>query len=108
MLFRSRYARGGERAAQGALWAKQYGYEDVNKFLEDFDYGGSLGLADNAEFQYLYENAARKLLMRHLKDAGGDAVQAAAVWHGGPSWQTAKSKNDTLAYIARMRKLMGA
>lgn len=104
---RKRYAKGGAKAAQGALWAKQYGYESVDQFLADFDYGGNLGLGDNPEFQYLYENVARKLLRQHLKDAGGDFIEAASVWHGGTNWKRAGSKADTIAYRAKMQKLMG-
>ena len=105
---KAKYMPGGSKAHMGALWAKSYGYGDnVEAFLNDFDYGGTLGLAKNPEFQYLYENVARKLLKKHLADAGGNMVKAAAVWHGGRNWKQAPSAGDTLAYMDRMKQLLG-
>ena len=101
---RVNYQAGGTKHGIAQKWAKEYGYEDVESFLNDFDYGGTLGLADDADFQVLYESFARKLLNKHLKDAGGDMVAAAAVWHGGPTG----AGKTTEQYKQKMRKLMEA
>lgn len=98
---RVKYQEGGAKHGQAVSWAKSYGYEDVQSFLDAFDYGGNLGLSNDAEFQVLYESFARKMLNKHLKDAGGDPFKAARVWHGGP--KGAGKKTDM--YEQKVRKL---
>ena len=101
---RKNYQAGGARHGLAQRWAKQYGYEnDVESFLNDFDYGGTYGLAEDADFQVLYESMARKLLNKTLKDAGGDVVQAAGVWHGGPKGAGA----STEMYKNKVRRILG-
>ena len=96
---RAKYEAGGSKHARGKKWAKQYGYDNVQSFLDDFDYGGTYGLADDEDFQMLYESFGRKLLVQHLKDANGDAERAAAVWYAGPK---AGKKSD--GYVKKFRK----
>lgn len=98
---RVKYQSGGAKHGQAVAWAKAYGYEDVESFLDAFDYGGNLGLSNDAEFQVLYESLARKMLNRHLKDAGGDPFKAARQWHGGP--KGAGKKTDM--YEQKVRKV---
>ena len=100
---RSMYEQGGGLNVQARAWARQFGYEDVKTFLDDFDYGGSLGLGDNLEFQMGYETAARKLLARTLKDNNGDAEKAAAEWHGGKGWEKAAHRKRTESYLRKYR-----
>lgn len=101
---RVNYQAGGSRHSLAQRWAKEYGYEgDVESFLNDFDYGGTYGLAEDADFQVLYESMARKLLNKTLKDAGGDVVKAAGVWHGGPKG----AGKSTEMYKQKVRRLLG-
>lgn len=102
---RQAYSKGGSNAAYGSFMASAYGYEDVEEFLDDFDYGGTLGLGEDPQFKLHYENIARKMLKQTLKDAGGDAKEAASVWHGGANWKTASSKADTKRYREKFDKL---
>lgn len=102
---RGLYEKGGLKHGLANRWAKQYGFESTDKFLDAFDYGGDLGLSDDGDFQTLYEGFARKLLNKHLKDAGGDDVEAASVWHGGPNWKT-KHKASTNQYRDKYNKLI--
>lgn len=81
---RADYQTGGSKYSAAQKWAKEYGYSDVESFLDDFDYGGTYGLAEDSDFQVLYESFARKLLNKTLEKAGGDMVKAGGVWHGGP------------------------
>lgn len=98
---RSKYESGGAKHGQAVSWAQSYGYETVTEFLDDFDYGGSLGLGNDAQFQVLYESFARRMLNRHLKDANGDPFKAARQWHGGP--KGAGKKTDM--YEQKVRKI---
>tara|TARA_R110000772_G_scaffold145332_2_gene255168 strand:- start:247 stop:1071 length:825 start_codon:yes stop_codon:yes gene_type:complete len=100
------YAQGGSDNAQARVWAKRYGYDDVEGFLNAFDYGGDFGLADDAEFAQSYEGFSRKMLQDHLKGAKGDEVLAAQRWHGGMDFATAKSKKGTAAYKKKYEALM--
>ena len=104
---RAKYARGGLRYGQARKWATQYGFDNVDEFLDAFDYGGDFGLSEDGDFMVQYENIARKLMRKHLQDANGDPLKAAAVWHGGPSWQRAKHRKQTEHYIAKYRRLTG-
>lgn len=104
---RKKYEKGGLRYGQARKWATQYGFDDVNSFLDAFDYGGDFGLSEDGDFMVQYENIGRKLLRKHLTEAGGDAVQAAAVWHGGPNWKRGKHRKQTQAYISKYRSLTG-
>jgi hypothetical protein len=99
---RVKYEAGGAKHAQGKAWATAYGYETVEEFLDDFDYGGTLGLGNDAQFQVLYESFARKMLNQHLRDANGDVLKAAAVWHGGPKG----AGKTTKQYVEKVRRLM--
>lgn len=101
---RAAYQQGGAKHELAVQWAAAYGYADVDKFLNDFNYGGSLGLEGNGEFLVLYESFARKLLNKHLEDANGDMVAAAAVWHGGPKG----AGKATQLYKQKMRRLLEA
>ena len=98
---RSKYESGGAKHGQAVAWAQSYGYETVTQFLDDFDYGGSLGLGNDAQFQVLYESFARRMLNRHLRDAGNDPFKAARMWHGGP--KGAGKKTDM--YESKVRKI---
>ena len=98
---RSKYEASGRLHGQAQAWAKSYGYETVKEFLDDFDYGGTLGLGNDAEFQVLYESFARKMLNKHLKDAGNDPFKAARIWHGGPKG----AGNKTKMYEQKVRKI---
>jgi len=102
---RKRYEKGGLKRGLANRWAKQYGFESTADFLDAFDYGGDLGLSDDGDFQTLYEGIGRKLLNKHLKDAGGDEVEAAGVWHGGPNWRK-KNKSSTEQYIDKYNRLV--
>lgn len=99
---RAKYQKGGEKYGIALQWAKGYDYENVEAFLDDFDYGGTLGLADDGDFQVLYESMARKLLNHTLKQAGGDMVEAAALWHGGPKG----AGKTTEMYKQKMKRLL--
>lgn len=102
---RAAYEPGGRKHAMALRWAQQYGYDNVKTFLDDFDYGGTLGLSNNGQFQVMYENIGRKLLQQHLKDADGNGQQAAAVWHGGPKWKNSTHKGTTQQYINKYNRL---
>lgn len=102
---RLQYEKGGLKHGLANRWAKQYGYESTDKFLDAFDYGGDMGLSDDGDFQTLYEGVARKLLNKHLKDAGGDELEAASVWHGGPNWSR-KNKSTTSQYRDKYSRLI--
>lgn len=102
---RKRYEKGGLKHGLANRWAKQYGFESTDEFLDAFDYGGDLGLSDDGDFQTLYEGISRKLLNKHLKDAGGDEVEAAAVWHGGNDWKK-KHKSSTEQYVEKYKRLI--
>jgi hypothetical protein len=103
---RKAYSRGGSNAAYGAFMADAYGYDDVEEFLDDFDYGGTLGLGVDANFKVQYENVARKMLKQTLKDAGGDQLEAASVWHGGTNWRKSKAhRKYTDQYRMKFGKL---
>ncbi|AUR83390.1 hypothetical protein NVP1034O_27 [Vibrio phage 1.034.O._10N.261.46.B7] len=101
---RKRYEKGGAGHAKAKQWAKKYGYENVDEFLDAFDYGGDMGLAEDADWQVHYENFGRKMLNKHLKDAGGDEIEAATMWHGGTNWKKT-SPDTTRQYIAKYKKL---
>ena len=98
---RKHYQKGGSKHGMAQRWAKSYGYEDVNQFLDDFDYGGTYGLAEDGDFQVLYESFARKLLNHTLKQAEGDVFKAARVWHGGPKG----AGKSTDLYEQKVRKV---
>lgn len=102
---RAKYARGGVKMAQGAAWAKKFGFDDVNSFLNAFDYGGDFGLSGNPEFQLHYESVAEKMLVAQLEETGGDELEAASRWHGGRGWKNASSRQQTDAYRKRYQKL---
>lgn len=102
---RAKYGAGGAKAAQGAAWAKQYGFASVNDFLNAFDYGGDYGLSQDTDFQLVYEGVAHKLLVSQLDETGGDALEAASRWHGGRGWKNASSKAHTEIYRKRYQKL---
>jgi len=80
---RKLYEFTGEYYAMADYWAELYGYESVDAFLDDFDYGGTLGLANDKEFLALYTSVAKKLLALTLKQADGDLVEAAGIWYSG-------------------------
>lgn len=101
-----KYQAGGERHHQAKLWASKYGYDDVNEFLTAFDYGGDFGLGDNAEFQNLYEGFARKMLLKELKGADNDPIEAASRWHGGLKWRKAKSRKTTDKYREKYKAII--
>lgn len=101
---RVHYQSGGSKYGIAQKWAKEYGYDDVEAFLDDFDYGGTLGLAEDGDFQVLYESFARKLLNKTLEDAGGDMLAAAGVWHGGPKG----AGSATELYKQKMKRLLEA
>ncbi|MFG1501701.1 hypothetical protein ABMA70_15955 [Halobacteriovorax sp. XZX-3] len=98
---RAKYQKGGIYQSQGVRWAKAYGFENVDEFLDAFDYGGTLGLDDDAEFQTLYESFARKMLNKHLDEAGGNPFKAARIWHGGPKGAGATTDN----YERKVRRI---
>lgn len=102
---RAKYAPGGAKHAQGAAWAKQYGFESVDAFLAAFDYGGDYGLGEDADFQITYEAIAHKLLVAQLEETGGDELEAASRWHGGKGWRRAASRAHTDIYRQRFQKL---
>jgi len=102
---RKNYEAGGKNHAHGQFLADSFGFETVDEFLNAFDYGGDFGLADDAQFQMLYENFARKMLNDTLKGTGGDVIEAASIWHGGAGWRTAKSRKDTDIYRQKYKKL---
>ena len=104
---RNKYQKGGAKHGMANRWAKQYGYETVEDFLNAFDYGGDLGLSDDGDFQVLYESFARKMLTQNLKDAGGDELEAASRWHGGSNWNKGKHKGTTEQYRKKYQKLAG-
>ena len=95
---RARYSAGGSDYAATLRLSKQYGYDSPEEFLDDFDYGGTLGLADNADFRVAYENIGRKLLNATLKAAGGNLIEAATLWHGGADWKKSKYRKSTEQY----------
>lgn len=99
---RKKYEEGGRLHAQGRQWAASYGYDSVTEFLDDFDYGGTLGLSGDGTFQVLYESFARKMLNKHLSDANGDILKAARVWHGGPKG----AGKSTEQYVNKVRRLL--
>lgn len=102
---RAKYAAGGVKMAQGAAWAKKFGFADVTSFLNAFDYGGDYGLSTNTEFQLHYESVAEKMLVAQLDEAGGDELEAASRWHGGKGWRNASSRAHTDTYRKRYQKL---
>lgn len=102
---RAKYEAGGANHAQAKLWAKDFGYASVGDMLDDFDYGGSYGLEGDVEWQMHYENFSRKMLVDHLKQTGGDALEAASLWHGGTNWKKAKHKKDTEVYRRKYQTL---
>lgn len=102
---RKTYQKGGPKYGLALRWARQYGYEDVESFLTDFDYKGTLGLADDGDFQVLYESFARKMLNKTLEQAGGDELLAAGIWHGGENKR--KWSASTRQYQNKMRLLQG-
>ena len=101
---RAKYQQGGSEYGIAQKWAQTYGYDDVESFLDDFDYGGTYGLAEDGDFQVLYESFARKLLNKTLEQAGGDMIAAAGVWHGGPKGAGA----STEMYKEKMRRQLEA
>jgi hypothetical protein len=102
---RATYSRGGAKQAQGAAWAKQYGFDSVDAFLSAFDYGGDYGLGGDSDFQIAYESVAHKMLVAQLEETGGDALEAASRWHGGTGWKRASSRQHTDIYRQRFQKL---
>lgn len=102
---RAKYARGGVKMAQGAAWAKKYGFADVDSFLSAFDYGGDFGLSQDSQFQLHYESVAEKMLVAQLEETGGDELEAASRWHGGRGWKTASSRQQTDKYRQRYQKM---
>lgn len=80
---RELYEHTGEYYALTDYWAELYEYDSIEAFLDDFDYGGTLGLANDKEFLAMYTSVAKKLLALTLKQAEGDLVEAAGVWYGG-------------------------
>lgn len=102
---RGKYLPGGSKQAQGAAWAKQYGFANVTDFVNAFDYGGDFGLSGNADFQITYEAVAAKLLAAQLDETGGDALEAASRWHGGKGWRNAASRAHTDVYRKRFTAL---
>lgn len=102
---RADYEEGGTHAAYGAHMAEQYGYDTVEEFLEAFDYAGDLGLSKDTKFKLQYENFSRKMLKATLKDAKGDQLLAASVWHGGEKWKTSSSKGDTARYRDKFNRI---
>lgn len=102
---RADYSAGGTHAAYGEFMADAYGYETTEEFLDAFDYGGDLGLSEDRKFKLQYENFSRKMLKDTLKEAKGDQLLAASVWHGGSKWKTAKSKGDTKLYREKFNRL---
>ena len=103
---RPKHSAGGVNAAQGEMFAKRFGFETVDEFLTAFDYGGDLGLSEDVDFKMQYESFSRKMLQDHLKGAKGDEMEAAARWHGGLEWSTAKSKKGTAAYRKKYQALL--
>lgn len=103
---RATYSRGGAKQAQGAAWAKYYGFDSVDAFLSAFDYGGDYGLSADSDFQIAYEGIAHKLLAAQLDETGGDALEAASRWHGGKGWRNASSRPHTDTYRQRFQKLV--
>lgn len=103
---RQTYERGGRKHGIALRWAREYGFEDVDSFLDAFDYGGNLGLAEDGDFQTLYESFGRKMLLQNLRDANGDGLEAASVWHGGASWSTDHA-STTEQYRDKYRRITG-
>lgn len=95
---RPKYEKGGANHVQAKAWAKQFGYQDVNNFLDAFDYAGDYGLADDVDWQFQYENFSRKMMNDHIKSAKGDELEAASVWHGGLNWKKGKHRKQTDTY----------
>lgn len=77
------YESTGEYYKLTDYWVELYDYDSTEAFLDDFDYGGTLGLADDKEFLSAYTRVARKLLALTLEQAEGDLVEAAGIWYGG-------------------------
>lgn len=102
---RESYEKGGSNAAYADFMAEQYGYDTVEEFLDAFDYSGDLGLSKDNQFKLQYENFSRKMLKDTLKEAKGDQLLAASVWHGGENWKTAASKGDTKRYRDKFERL---
>jgi hypothetical protein len=104
---RKKYERGGNKHSMAQKWANDYGFESVDKFLDAFDYGGDFGLAKDGDFQTLYESFGRKMLLKQLKDANGDALEAASQWHGGANWKKGKHKGTTEQYRKKYERIVG-
>lgn len=102
---RVKYEQGGKKHALAQKWAKDYGFETVDAFLDAFDYGGDLGLSKDEDFQTLYEGFARKMMLKQLKDVGGDALEAASAWHGGSNWRKGGHKGTTEKYRSKYQRL---
>lgn len=95
---RASYEAGGANHAQAKRWTQELGFASVSDMLDAFDYGGDYGLADNVDWQFQYENFARRMMNDHLKMTGGDALEAASIWHGGTNWKKGKHKKQTDIY----------
>jgi len=102
---RKTYAKGGREHALAQVWSDRFGYETVEDFLDAFDYGGDYGLADNTAWKLQYENFSRKMLKDTLKQAKGNQIEAASIWHGGSNWRKAKSRKGTDRYRDKFSKL---
>lgn len=102
---RKKYEKGGRSRSQAEVWAKGLKFETVDDFLNAFDYGGDYGLSKDVAFKAQYENFGRKMLNSVLKQAKGNAPEAASIWHGGKGWRKAKSKSDTKKYRSKFESL---
>jgi hypothetical protein len=103
---RKKYEEGGSQDARGQMFQELYGYETRKDFLDAFDYGGDLGLADDEDFAWSYTTFSDKMLQATLKRHKGDELAAAAEWHGGSNWKKAETKSRTEAYLKKYKALL--
>jgi len=90
------FEEGGDKHEQAKEYAKHYGYCCYTSFLNDFDYGGTLGYPD--QWKGLLTSAQEAILFLIYESCDRDPLEAAAVWHGGKGWRTGKHRDQTDSY----------
>lgn len=103
---RVKYEEGGEKYEKGKDFAKHYGYCCNTSFLNDFDYGGTLGYPE--QWKGLLTSAQEAILRVIYEACDCDPLEAAAVWHGGRGWRTGKHRAQTDDYRMKYSTLASA
>jgi len=97
------YGPGGPKELEGKALAQKWGYQDLSKFIKDFDYGGSLGYDGD---KLVLTQAQKKIALQNYKEAGNDPVKAAGQWHGGKNWKGGIYEGRTLEYMEKFKRVI--